>query len=350
MSTEVRVRVPVQGPMRQRARLPWPLVAQILGVVAAVWLFVHTWQLWMLTFVALIVAAAILPAARTGERYRIPRGVTVFVVYLAVAAVLALVGRLLWPALTEQWKQFVDQSPRLMENVRSWLGRLDVLLWSWGASLPTPKPEDLQALLGKVMANSLQLTAGVVGFIVGLLLILIIAAYLVIDEVAIGRGVLRLVPGRHRARVSALWPGVIGRIGGYVRGQIVASVCVGAVLAIALTLLGVRYGLLLGVLAAVLNIVPFVGSLVAAVLGILAALNESLGLAVGTALVFWGTNLIEGKFLAPHFVGRATGLHPLAVLLALFMGLHLAGLIGALVAVPLVAAVWEILRATYVDS
>ena len=81
-------------------RLPWPLVFQLLSVVAAVWLIVVTWQLWLLVFIALIIAAAILPAARLGERYRVPRGVTVLTAYVLVLAVMALVGRLLWPALT----------------------------------------------------------------------------------------------------------------------------------------------------------------------------------------------------------------------------------------------------------
>jgi predicted PurR-regulated permease PerM len=97
--------------------------------------------------------------------------------------------------------------------------------------------------------------------------------------------------------------------------------------------------------AAVLNVVPFVGSLVAAVLGIMSALSESLGLAIATALLFWATNLLEGKLLAPQFVGRATGLHPLAVLIALLAGAHLGGLIGALVSVAFLAAAWEIVRA-----
>jgi predicted PurR-regulated permease PerM len=114
-------------------------------------------------------------------------------------------------------------------------------------------------------------------------------------------------------------------------------------------LLGVRYALLIGALAAVLNVVPFVGSLLAAILGILSALSESIGLAIGTALLFWGTNLLEGKLLAPQFVGRATGLHPLVVLVALLAGAHLAGLIGALVAVPFLAAVWEIVRGLYLQ-
>jgi len=84
-------------------RLPWPLVFQVLGVIAAVAFLIATWQLCLLAFTGLILAAAMLPAARVGARYRVPRGVTVLVVYVAVAVMLVLMGRLLWPALTEQW-------------------------------------------------------------------------------------------------------------------------------------------------------------------------------------------------------------------------------------------------------
>jgi predicted PurR-regulated permease PerM len=330
-------------------RLPWPLVFQVLGVMAGVWLVVRTWQIWLLVFTALIVAAAVLPAARAGERYRIPRGATVLGIYLLAAALLALMGRLLWPALNEQWGQFMDQLPRLVDNVRQWLGVLDLWIGQWGASLSMPKAGDIQALTTILLANTLAVTAGAVGAVVGLLAVLVIAAYLVIDAEELGASLLLLLPPRHRLTVAELAEPVLGRIGGYIRGQILSSLCVGAVLAIGLSVMGVRYSLLIGGLAAVLNIVPFVGSLVAALLGVVTALNESLGLALMAAGLFVGTNLLEGKFLAPHFVGRATGLHPLPVLLALLAGVHLAGLIGALVAVPLLAAIWEIVRRVYVE-
>ena len=330
------------------SRLPWPVVFQVLAVVAGAWLVVKTWQLWLLAFTALIVAASILPAARLGQRYRIPRGVTVLTVYLAVAAVLALMGRLLWPALNQQSTQFIEQLPRLVDNVRVWLGSLDVWIGQWGAALPSPKPGDVQSLTSTLLANTLAVTAGAVGALLGLAAIVVIAAYIVIDAEHLGQGLLTLVPPEHRASVAALAEPVLDRIGGYVRGQVLSSLCVGAVLAVGLALLGVRYALLIGALAAVLNVVPFVGSLIAAILGILTALNQSLGLALLTAGLFAGTNLLEGKFLAPHFVGRATGLHPLPVLVVLLAGAHLAGLIGALVSVPLLAAIWEIVRRVYV--
>ena len=330
------------------ARLPWPLVFQVLVVAAGVWLVVRTWQIWLLVFTGLIVAAAVLPAARVGQRYRIPRGVTVLGVYVLAAAVLSLMGRLLWPALNQQWTQFMEQLPRLVDNVRHWMGTVDLWIGQWGGSLPSPNPGDVQSLATSLFSGTLAVTAGAVGSVFGLAAILVIAAYFVIDAEDIGRGLLAFVPPEHRATVTALGEPVLERIGGYIRGQLLSSLCVGAVLAVGLTLLGVRYPLLIGALAAVLNIVPFVGALIAASLAVLTALNESFGRAVATAALFTVTSLLEGKYLAPHFVGRATGLHPLPVLVALLIGFHLASLIGALVAVPLLAAIWEIVRRIYV--
>jgi putative heme transporter len=330
-------------------RLPWPLVFQVLGVAAAVWLLVVTWQLWLLVFIALIIAAAILPAARLGERYRVPRGATVLAAYVLVLAVVTLMGRLLWPALTEQWAQFSEQLPRLIDNVKSRMGELRYFLDRWGAELPVPKGDSLEVAAGALLASTARLGAGTVGFAVELFGVLVIASYLVIDAPHIGRTLLALLPPGSRATATRLTPSVMDRIGGYVRGQLISSACVGAIIAIALALLGVRYSLLIGAMAAVFNIVPFVGAAIAAVLAVLAALNDSVTLAALTLAAMVGASTVEGKLLAPYFVGRATGLHPLAVLMALLAGFQMAGLIGALVAVPFLAGLWEIVRTLWVD-
>lgn len=330
-------------------RLPWPMVIQVLCVIAAVWVVINTWQVWLLAFTALIVAAAILPAARFGERRGMPRAVTVLLVYVAVVGIFVLMGRLLWPALSEQGKQFMENLPKLIENVKGWVGDLEYYLGGWGASLPSAKPDNVGGMASAVLANTLRATVGVVGAIVGLLAVLVIAAYLVIDASGVGALLLSLLPPAHRETAVRLTPAVLERIGGYVRGQLISSVFVGVLIAVVLSVMGVKYGLLIGALAAVFNIVPFVGATLAALLAVLSALNESVTLAAFAALAMWGAQTVEAKFFAPHFVGKATGLHPIAVLLALLAGAHMGGLIGALVAVPFVAGLWEILRALYVE-
>ena len=330
------------------SRLPWPLVFQLLGVAAAVWLFLATWQVWVLLFTALIIAAAILPAARAGERYRVPRGLVVLGVYAAFAGVLSLMGRLLWPALSEQWSQFIDQMPKLIENVRGWLGSLDYWLGQWGASLPS-QADRVEGLAGLLLGNAMRLTTGAVGSAFEVLAVLVVAAYFVIDAREVGRTLLALLPREHRGMATALAPAVLNRIGGYVRGQVVSSFFVGVLIAIVLTIIGVKYALLIGALAAVLNVVPFVGATVAAVLAVLSGLNDGLVKAALALVVMVGCQTVEGKLLAPYFVGRATGLHALAVLVALLAGFHLAGVVGGLVAVPFMAGAWEVLRVLWVE-
>jgi predicted PurR-regulated permease PerM len=334
-------------------RLPWPLVFQVIGVLLAIAFVVATWQVWMLLFTSLIIAAAIMPYARLGQRFRVPRGVTVLVIYIVVASVFTLMGRLLAPALSEQWHQFTDQLPRLIDNVKGWLGDLQGFFGQWGVSAPSPKADNVQGLAGglagALLGNAVRVTTGAVGVLFELLAVLVIAAYLVIDAHEIGHALLALVPPAHRPTAMRLAPAVLERVGGYVRGQIVSSFFVGVLIAIALSVIGVRYALLIGALAAVLNIVPFVGATVAAVLATLSALNDGLVLATVALVVMVACQTVEGKLLAPYFVGRATGLHALAVLLALLAGFHLAGLLGGLVAVPLLAGLWEITRTLYVD-
>jgi len=325
------------------------MILQVLAVAAAVWLFVATWQVWILAFVALIIAAAILPAARAGERWHVPRGLVVLGVYVLAAGVFSLMGRLLWPALSEQWAQFMDQLPKLVENVRGWLGIIDYWLGQWGASLPSPKADKVEGIAGILLGNAMRLTTGVVGAVFELLAVLVIAAYLVIDAREVGHTLLALLPREHRATATRLAPAVLNRIGGYVRGQIVSSFFVGALIAVALAILGVKYALLIGALAAVLNVVPFVGATIATVLATLSALNDGVLRAGITVPVMILCQTIEGKLLAPYFVGRATGLHALAVLVALLAGFHLGGVVGGLVAVPFLAGAWEIVRTLWVE-
>ena len=334
------------------SRLPWTMILQVLAVAAAVWLLIATWPVWLLVFTALVIAAAILPAARLGERWRVPRGLVVLIVYAAVAGVFTLMGRLVWPALSEQWRQFMDQLPKLIENVRGWLGIVDYWLGQWGASLPAPKPDQVEGLAGIasiLLGNAFRITTGAVGAVLELLGVLVVAAYLVIDAREIGHTLVALLPVEYRATATRLAPAVLNRIGGYVRGQLVSSFFVGVLIALALSLVGVKYALLIGALAAVLNIVPFVGATIATVLAVLSALNDGIVRAAITVPVMVACQTVEGKLFAPYFVGRATGLHALAVLVALLAGFHLGGLVGGLVAVPFLAGAWEVVRTIWVE-
>jgi predicted PurR-regulated permease PerM len=351
---DARLRLPAHtrgGDGPTVSALSWTVIGRLVVAGFGVWALIQTWQLWIMLLVALILASALLPAARWGDRRGIPRLATVVGVYGGVALVFVALGRFLVPALVEQAGLFAKQLPALLAQGRAFVE--GILAWGARWDLPMPSsPGNGDALhkIGQALAeNTLRATAGVVGAVVGTFLVLVLAAYLVLDAERIGASLARLLPRTHRARAAALAPPVLAVMGGYVRGQLVVSLCVGSLIAVGLALLGVPYWLLIGAIAFALNVVPFLGSPAAAVLGILSALTVSPMLALWSLLLFWGTNLLEGKLLVPYFVGRATGLHPVAVLLAILAGVQLAGLVGALVAVPLLAGAWEVLRTLHVE-
>jgi predicted PurR-regulated permease PerM len=198
-----------------------------------------------------------------------------------------------------------------------------------------------------LITNTLKASAGVLGAMVGALLVFFLAAYFVIDAERIGRGLLAFVSPGRREEVVRLAEAALAKIGGYVRGQILVSLGVGIIIAVGLTILRVPYSLVIGTLAALLNVVPFIGSFIAFVLALVTAFNVAPIMVLWTALLFGISNLIEGKVLMPYFLGRTTGLHPVAVLIALLVGTKLAGLVGAIVAVPLLAGVNALIEARY---
>ena len=243
--------------MNQANAFPWAWLWKILGVGLGLWLLIHTWQLWFLALSALILVAAMLPAARWGERRRVPRTFTVITIYIGVALILAILGRFMVPMLVEQGSEFADKLPTIVSDVAGWLGEMSR---QWAIPLPVPSAESLRDMGPGLIENTFRATSTVIGGALGLLVILFLAAYVAIDAERISGGLLVLVPAKNRGMVSALAERVLLRMGGYVRGQFMASCFVGIMLTVGLWLLGVPYALLIGGLAAVLNIVPFLGA------------------------------------------------------------------------------------------
>ena len=322
---------------------------QILGLAAAAWLIAVSWQLLILVFLALTVAAAMLPAVEWAEGRRVPRTFSVAVIYLGALLFFAALAILVVPIAVAQGRQFTDQAPAYYAFLQEWFRRAQAWAGEQHLSfeMPAPTGEGLAGLGKHLLQRTFDVTAGVFGAVFGGIVVFFLASVFVIDGPHIWQGVVTFVPAAWQSTVRELGRPVLNRMGAYVRGQLFSSLCVGALIAIGLLILRVRYAVLIGALAAALNIVPFVGSIAAAVLGILVALNTSLALALSTLVVFAIANLFEGKVLLPFILGRTVGLHPVAVFLALLFGLHLAGLIGALIAIPLIAAISEIVDRLY---
>jgi predicted PurR-regulated permease PerM len=137
-------------------------------------------------------------------------------------------------------------------------------------------------------------------------------------------------------------------MGGYIRGQTMVCLFAGLFIWLGLAITGFDSALLVGMVAGTFNLVPYLGTALALTLAILLALNMSLWTVVWVLVLFGVEQFIEGNFVSPYFLSRQVELHPLAVMAALVVGANLAGILGAMVAVPIVAGLNVIARELYV--
>ncbi|OLC55153.1 MAG: hypothetical protein AUH92_02745 [Acidobacteria bacterium 13_1_40CM_4_69_4] len=325
-----------------------------LLVVGGLWLIYLSLDVVLLALSALIVASAILPLADAAEKRRIPRSVTVLGVYLIGTGVLTLLVMLLVPVVMEQGHILAEQLPRYRQTLNDWIASGRGLLGRWGGGRPVQFPEvgveQVRPVVQALIERSLQATRGLFTGTFAVLLILFVAAYIVIDRRRIVEGLIRFLPRARRDRTAQVGAVVVRRMGGYIRGQLIVSACAALILWTGLALVGFEAPLLIGVLAGALNFVPYLGSTVALILALLLALNSPLFTIVGVLLVFGIEQFLEGHVLVPYFTGRQVELHPLAVLAALIIGANLAGILGALVAIPVAAGVNAVLQETYVKA
>jgi predicted PurR-regulated permease PerM len=162
--------------------------------------------------------------------------------------------------------------------------------------------------------------------------------------------VYRLFPRSRRARAILIGDEIFAKVGGYILGNLVISLITAVLTGVWLLIFDVPYPLLLAVLVALLDLIPVVGSTLAGVIVALVALTVSLPVAVATVVFFIALRLVEDYVLVPRIIGRAVHVPALVTVVAVLLGGALLGIIGALLAIPVAAAVLLIMRETVLPS
>ncbi len=319
------------------------LVISVLGL----WLAYELKVLIVDLLMALTLASAIAPLAERGEKRGVPRILTVIAVYVALALIYACVAIFLAPIIWEQAVQLYQHLPRYMSNLMGWYQQLIVMAGEQAEAVRLDL-SDVQPGVLKLIRRTLDLTAGLVGLILNGILVLFLTACFVVEAKTIWSALLRWVAPQHREKAASLIVPLETRLGGYVRGQILVSLAVSSFLCVGLSLLQVPYALVLGVLAGLLNLMPFVGSMLTATFSVLVAANHSLTLGALVVGLFAIEQWFESNLIVPHLLGRQVDMHPVIVLFAILIGATIMGLPGALVAVPVASAILLLAEEFYV--
>jgi predicted PurR-regulated permease PerM len=188
---------------------------------------------------------------------------------------------------------------------------------------------------------ALRVGAGIFDF----LIVFVLGIYFLASAPAVRRWVHNVVPTEQQAEFRRIEAEAARLFGSYIRGQLLLGLIIGTISAIAYLALGVPYAVFLGVLAGILELVPIAGPIVAGAVAALVSLTEPFPLVIWVVLAATAIQQLENHLLVPRISGNAVGLHPIAALLAVLVGVEVAGVVGALFAVPLTGLAWSIYRA-----
>lgn len=303
-------------------------IALGFGFLAACWLLARPLTL---LFAAIVIGQALAPIVDRLTRRWLPRVAAILVVYAVLLSLLGVLGWLVVPGLVGQGQALIANAPELLDDLQSQWERLN----------PGGGEQITQTLQGQVAGFSgqiVRLPLTIASSVTEILLVLIMSAYWLVAAPRLHGFVVALVPEDQRDRVVAVLQEAGQTMGGYVRGTAINAVLVGGVTYTGLRLIGVDYPWVLALVAALGELIPIAGPILAAIPAIGVALFDSPQTAVIVLVFYIVIQQLESNVLMPLVMHNQADVPPLLALVAILAGGSIGGLLGAVVAIPLAGA------------
>ena len=335
----------VQRAEMSRVRTIWLVTAIVVGLALAWVVLGRSLDVWALLFIGIVLAEGIRPLVGGLCARGLPRPIAVLLLYAVVLAVLGLLGWILIKPLVVQVSAFVAALPRYVAQAQRLLGEAQRFIGR------TPQAAAaLNALSGQLGGLAQQIPLVVVNAsftLVGALFkfieLLLMAFFWLTATAGLKEFVVGLLPTAAQGSARGIIAELSHNLGGYVRGVVINMIVIGLLSGIGVALLGVPYSVLLGMIAALTEVLPIVGPWISGSVAVLVAVaTQGLLKGVEVLALFVVIQTIEGNTLVPYVMYRTTALNPLTVLVAVLAGGAIMGLVGAVLAVP-VAVVLEVL-------
>ncbi|MBD2100868.1 AI-2E family transporter [Leptolyngbya sp. FACHB-261] len=338
----------------QRITLSFGTLAGVLAALAGVAVFWQLRGLLVTLMIAVVLAASIVPVVDRAERLRLPRWLTVLVVYLGLILGLTGVGVLIGPTVIDQVQRLIRQSPIYVSTLRDLVEAAISRISSTRPELVRQffNPQDIAGWsirsADQLLRQSLGVTTNIVGGFFSLVLSLFISGYMAADSKTLINGITQLFPEPWDQRLQDQAGPIGERMGSYIRGRILVSAVLAVGVTLGLSVLGMSdFAIGLGAIAGVTNLIPFLGPVLGAVPALIVALPQGGWLVLWVLVLFVLIQNLETYVLDPLLVGSSVGLHPLYQLLAVLGGTQVLGIIGALIVPPWVAGAAVLLENLY---
>jgi predicted PurR-regulated permease PerM len=317
-------------------------VVTVLGLVVAALVLVGfvlvAQHALTLIAISLFLALALNPAVLFFERRGLSRGAAVGAVSVAALIVAVLLGLVLIPPLVNEISKFIDALPSLVNDITKGRGTLGNLADKYHVVDKLKSLGSSDALSGAAHPV-LSFASGVIGTLVGALIVGFMTLFMLIEGRDWRTRLLDVCPTRSRPRWQRIGSGLYRSVGGFVTGNLLASVLDAGVALILLLIFGIPYAVPIALLVMVLELLPYLGPALVTVLLALVGLISGVvpAVIIAGSMVIW--HAIEGHTIRPVIYGRALKLSPLAVLVAFIIGIEVAGIFGAIIAIPIAGAI-----------
>jgi predicted PurR-regulated permease PerM len=339
--------VPEERVVTFRARTILAIIGIVLAVVAilaVVWIArqVLTWII-----VAIFLALALNPAVEFFQRRGLVRRglATAVTVLLTIGAIVAL-GSLFIPTLVNEGRGFAEALPGYVNDVSEGRGPLGRLAERYQLEDRVREAIDggggASRILG-LSGTAIAVTKGVLTFVVAIVTIVFLTFFMLLEGPRWMERFYGLLPDRSRDKWRKIGHDIYLTVGGYVTGNLLISVIAGITSTLVLLIMGVPYAVALGVLVAILDLIPLAGATLAAIIVSTVAFIDSIPAGIIVLIFFIVYQQIENHILQPLVYSRTVQLSPLAILIAVLIGAKIAGILGALAAIPVAGTIQVIL-------
>lgn len=294
----------------------------------------------LVVLTAIVIASSVEPAVIWLKRYKIPRVLGVILVYIFIIGLLFGLIYSFLPPLLDEAGGFIATVPVLLDAIDLPISEIQ----EGGSSVFSLQDAivNLKSTFTETSKGFVRTISGIFGGIFSFMLIVVLSFYLAVQEGGIANFLRVVTPIKHEKYILDLWRRSQLKIGRWMQGQLILSLIIGVLVYLGLTILGVPYALLLAISAGLFELIPVFGSILAAIPAIAVAMTAG-----GTSLTFLvvGLYVIINQFQAnliyPLVVKKIVGVPPLLVILALLVGVKLAGFLGIILSVPIAAAIQE---------
>lgn len=246
------------------------------------------------------------------------------------------------PIIIEELEDLIQNTPQFAEKYKGFLEVINQKTSNWPLVYREKIHETILFFEGKVeglLSKTMGFLVKILDFIIVFAIVPLIAFYYLKDWNQIKKAAWYITPAAIRKQAVAFLKDVELSLGNYIRGQLIVCVVIGILSALLLWLIKVKYSLLLGIIIGITNVIPYFGPVIGAIPAIIIAAATSTKQVIWVAVIIFGLQFLEGNILSPLIVGKSLHMHPLLIMLSLFIGGEVGGVVGLILAVPILAII-----------